>query len=275
MIYHRGKLEEIFARGISRRLGEKSALPVTETVETPFDQELILRNENNRVEVSIDLTGAEFYKHGDLIERGKAPLRETLAALILSEAEFEKYDCIIDPMCGSGTFSIEAARILHRAIHGNRVFPFKSLPFFVHKRFEFLASRLGETMEERHSPLPKIFTSDIDRDAVAMAQNNCGEKFHGILHPEVRDFFDYGAGDIYGKTLIVLNPPYGKRIVGVAPLDFYRRLGQKLNGELARASVAIITPGLEFQKVLGLHFNKKITFNNGGIPSALLIRCQA
>ncbi len=273
MIYHRGKLEEIFAREIKKRLEKHGTSSHSCFGETTGVTELVLRNVRNRVEVSLALTGSEFYKHGDLVERGKAPLRETLAALILRESKFERYDRIIDPMCGSGTFSIEAARMATGSIHGERSFPFMFLPFFVKKRFDFLASRLGETMKSRSlSPLPEIVTSDIDGNAVGIAKRNCSGKLEGLVKPQVRNFFDYGERDIVGKTLIVLNPPYGKRIIGVEPMEFYRRLGHKLNGGLALGAVAVIVPGLEFQKVLGLRFSRKVLFKNGGIPSALLVR---
>jgi len=271
MVYHTGKLEEIFRKGISERLEKYSSQDSFSEISGEKEIRLILRNVNNRVQVSLDLTGPDFYKRGDLLERNEAPLRENIAALILMAADFKKYDCLLDPMCGSGTFSIEAAALMRQTPSSKSFFPFMLWPSFIEKRFSHMVSNI-RCLGSSSKPEIKIITSDIDPKSVSVAKNNSLRNYGEMINSQVRDFFHYRAEDLTDNTLIVLNPPYGKRIGGDSPLDFYRKIGGKLNGDLKNVSVAVIVPGVEFQKALGLKFSRKVLFKNGGIPSALLIR---
>ncbi len=269
MIYHTGKLEEIFQKFMGQRLMEKSSADFFPAPDKVPEVEIVIRNEDNTAMVSLDMSGPEFYKRGSLKERVAAPLRETLASLILRESELFTYNTLIDPMCGSGTFSIEAAAMVRGDFSREREFPFMWFPFFVGKRYSNAMSRVES--EEGEFNL-RIITSDSHEAAVKAAAGNSASEYGNVIKPEVRDFFSYGEDDISGRTLIVLNPPYGRRIGSGDPLSLYRKIGRKLNGDLSSASVSIIVPGIEFQKALGIPFQKKILFKNGGIESALLMR---
>ena len=74
------------------------------------------------------------------------------------------------------------------------------------------------------------------------------------------------------KTLLLLNPPYGRRMGGNEIIDLYRKIGEKIRKDFAGCGFAIIVPGLEPEKALALDFHRKIPFMNGGIKSAVLFR---
>ena len=69
----------------------------------------MVRGENDRFELSLDMSGTPLYKRGIKKKIVKAPLRETLAFAILTRLDLSENDIIADPMCGSGTFSLEGA----------------------------------------------------------------------------------------------------------------------------------------------------------------------
>ena len=72
-------------------------------------QNLFVRVVDDRFVISLDSSGAPLYKRGLKEDVGKAPLRETLAAAALVWAGYTGKEPLMDPMCGSGTFSLEAA----------------------------------------------------------------------------------------------------------------------------------------------------------------------
>jgi len=277
MIYHTGKLEEIFARGISARLKLYKGDINLNDEESPGDpavSTLILRNDKDLCYVSLDASGEFLYKRGSREFVTKAPLRESTAALILLEAGITNYDRILDPMCGSGTFSMEAAGILTSSpAAAERRFAFMWWPCFKENNFLHIKKEcLGKTLLPGKVKV-EIITSDIDEKAVAAAKLNCHASFPGILNPEVRNFFDIKFSDNKGvKTLLVINPPYGKRISERDILNFYRRMGDKIKSDFKDCGVAIIVPGEEAERALGIQYNRKKLFMNGGIRGAILFK---
>jgi len=277
MIYHTGKLEEIFARGISARLKPYKADISLNGEESPGDpavSTLILRNDNDLCHVSLDASGEFLYKRGSREFVTKAPLRESTAALILLEAGITNYDRILDPMCGSGTFSMEAAGILTSSpAAAERRFAFMWWPCF--KENNFLHIKKGCISKTLPPGMIKaeIVTSDIDEKAVAVAKMNCRALFPGLLNPEVINFFDIKPlRNKEIKTLIVMNPPYGKRIVEKDTPAFYREIGRKIKKDFKDCGAAIIVPGEEAERALGIQYNRKKLFMNGGIRSAILFK---
>ncbi len=277
MIYHTGKLEEIFARGIEERLKSHKADIILSGEERPAHSSvftLILRNDNDLCYVSLDASGEFLYKRGHREFSAKAPLRESSAALILMEGGIGNYDRIIDPMCGSGTFSIEAAGILTRTpAAAEKDFAFMGWPCFKENNFLHIKKECLEKTVSPEKVEVEIITSDIDERAVAAAKMNCHASFPGILNPEVRDFFDIKFSDNKGvKTLLVINPPYGKRLSERDILDFYRRMGDKIKSDFKDCGAAVIVPGEAAERALGIQYNRKILFMNGGIRSAVIFK---
>ena len=274
MIYHTGKLEEIFLRAIKNRLKDFRKEDVPLDASAPPSCLIHLRNDSDRCYASIDASGEFLFKRGQRTFVSRAPLRESTAALILFEAGVERYSRIIDPMCGAGTFSIEAAGILTgTAAAPDRVFPFFSWPCFKEKNFLHIKNDflLQEVSFEKIDK--EIITSDIDEKSFAAARLNCENFFPGMLKPVYKNFFDIkGPRENRGKTLLLLNPPYGKRLGSSRILDFYKKIGDKIREDFKGCGFAIIAPGVKFEKALALDFHRKIPFMNGGIRSAVLFR---
>ena len=270
MIYHTGKLEEIFNFGINERLAAQGI----KNDEFLCTQTVFVRNSRDLCTVSLDASGEFLYKRGTGKNISKAPLRETTAALILLEAGISNYSQILDPMCGSGTFSLEAASILTRTPPASgREFPFMNWPCFRESTFRFIKNAAMEEIIPEEKIGKKIITSDIDPEAVKIAGSNIPEQFSKIISPETADFFSL-SGDIAvnKKTLILLNPPYGKRIEEGIEKSLYREIGNKVRKDFSGCGYAIIVPGHEKESVLGLRYDRKIPFMNGGIKAAVIFK---
>ena len=224
---------------------------------------------DDRCTVWLDLAGEELYKRGHERFVNDAPLKETIASAMIFEAistlhiihhqssiiNYPLSITLIDPMSGSGTFSLEAAYMAHGLIPGKcRDFALKHQPAFKPATWDFLIRREERHPEQREgsradvstSPIYKIITSDISEKAVEIIRHNASigplatdAPSGPAINPQHRDFFSYTADEIAdacpGNTapVIVLNPPYGKRLDFDAP-RLYTRLGRRL-AELARA----------------------------------------
>lgn len=272
MIYHTGKLEEIFSAGISERLSNYGIN--TGDGDELFSQTVFLRNERDLCAVSLDASGEFLYKRGEGKNISRAPLRETTAALILLEAGIHNYSQILDPMCGSGTFSLEAASIITNTPPAlEREFPVVRWPGFRETTFRFIKNSIMKNVISQNDIKQNIITSDIDHNAVKIAGSNIPERFNEILRPEVSDFFSL-SGDIAKgrKTLIVLNPPYGKRIGDAGDKILYSEIGKKIRKDFSNCGYAVIVPGHEKENLLGLSFDRKIPFMNGGIKVAVIFK---
>jgi len=272
MIYHTGKLQDIFEKELPAVFSFSNDSAI-EQEETP-PQTLFIRNFRDTCTVSIDASGEFLYKRGMKQLTGAAPLRETLAALILLEAGINEYGLLLDPMCGSGTFSIEAASIFSGTIPNvERVFPFMYWPSFKEKNYLYLKKKLLEKQIPENLKAKKIITSDADPEAVKLAEVNIHETFREAITPEAKDFFLLVPELLHGKkSLIVLNPPYGKRIKETDILTLYKNIGMKLKSDFNNCGYAVIAPGIEAEQALGLDYDRKIPFMNGGIRAAVLFR---
>ena len=272
MIYHSGKLEEIFTAGIESRLeseGTGSGNAKASSAQTVF-----LRNNRDSCTVSLDASGEFLYKRTDSKLVTRATLRETTAALILLAAGINGYEQVLDPMCGSGTFSIEAASMFTSTPPGSeREFSFINWPCFRESSFRFIKNAAMKKVIPQGAVIRKIFTSDIDTEAVKIACANVPETFSKIIHPEVRDFFSLAPDVVKDKkTLIVLNPPYGKRLGDGSGPSLYREIGEKIRKDFSNCGYAIIVPGHEKEMVLNLNPDRRIQFMNGGIRTAVLLK---
>jgi putative N6-adenine-specific DNA methylase len=282
-LWHEGKLEEEAARAIGERLasyGRRALFSKNADGVPSARQTVFLRLDENRCQVSLDTSGELLYRrgYGKFVE--EAPLRETLACAILRAAALKRYRVVIDPFCGSGTFALEAgAMFCGRPVNAGRAFAFQGWPSFRPARFQHLKDELAKEMAERApAGAHKIYCSDIDPKAAATARHNLESAgMASLAEVDQADFFHLHppAADPAG-VLLVMNPPYGARQgqdVDIAAL--YRRIGDKVRRDYAGCGYAIIVPGLELEKALGLPHEEKILFHNGGIGVALLIHSPA
>ena len=169
----------------------------------------------DRLSLYIDTSGEPLFKRGWREDKGDAPLKETLAAAMISASGWDAQTPLYDPCCGSGTIAIEAAQIACGIAPGaRRRFGFESLlPFQAHV---WTALR-EEARAAEHAPTAPVFGSDVAHRMVDFAQRNA-ERAGVTAAVQLR------GGDALQRMppaengVMLLNPPYGERIevAGVA-----------------------------------------------------------
>lgn len=276
-LYHTGRIEEEMRGAIGERLAHYGVeLPADGGDDARARQTVYARFENDMCETSLDSSGAPLYRRGYKTHITQAPLRETIAAALLRASGIERCDTLIDPMCGSGTFSIEAAHIWSgRRPGAERAFAFELWPAFRSAAFAHLKKTLGpDASAARPVSGKSIFCADIDPSAVETASGNALRAgVEGVVVPRQADFFAAGPDVPIGEgTLVALNPPYGGRIPRKNITSFYRRIGEIIRTRYASCAYCIIVPGIEIEKALSLPRDRKIVFMNGGIRVAAVIK---
>ncbi len=276
-LYHTGRIDDECFRGIRDRLADFGMEPVVSDLnDRNRCQTIFIRFADDVCHVSLDASGEPLYRRGYKQLVADAPLRETLASLIAMEARASDYDMIIDPMTGSGTFAIEAAMMRAGIAPGaRRNFIFETWPAFRAPAFAHMKKSLEEKHAAGFEDKCRILCADIDETALSIARkNSAAAGVEGLITFEKRDFFC----DIYAipegkRALILLNPPYGKRIgSAVSALDGYRLIGDTIRRNYRGCGYAIIVPGAAAEEGLAIPFEKKIPFDFGGLSVQLIIK---
>lgn len=230
----------------------------------PVLQRIFVRGVKDRFTLSIDSSGLPLYKRGIKTAVGKAPLRETLAAGLLRLAGYDGSSFLLDPMCGSGTFSLEAALMARNVPPGwVRTFAFERWPGYraaqwAHVRKEAL-SRIDFTR-----PLA-ILAADKRSDACERLEGVCRK--HGFLKDiqvACMDVFDIQPRTLsFRPGIVVLNPPYGIRIGAQHGISsMYRDIASKLALDFRGWRVVWISQVLP---VLKLSESRMYRFSHGGL----------
>ncbi|MBN9886776.1 THUMP domain-containing class I SAM-dependent RNA methyltransferase [Salipiger abyssi] len=241
-IYHAGAAKERVERAISEELGA----PVGDD-----GVRLLLRIEENMVSFSVDTSGAPLHRRGHKEAVGKAPMRETLAALFLLQCGYRGEEPVLDPMCGSGTFVIEAAEIATGLAPGrSRAFDFERLAGF--------EAAAWAAMKAEYAPREtalRFHGFDRDAGAVRMAAANAGRAgVEGIASFACQPFsaLERPEGP---PGLVMVNPPYGARIGKPGPLHaLHKSLGDVLKERFRGWRVGIVTSEPGLAKATGLPF---------------------
>ncbi len=223
--------------------------------------------------ISLDTSGGPLHKRSYRQKGGGAPLQESLAAAILHIARYQADDILCDPCCGSGTLLIEAAYIASQTPPGflRKRWGFMAMPGFNEE--EWLKIRVAA--DAKRIPLKRRhFTGlDINNDAVdACLLNLSTAGFSKEVDVRQSDFRIYTPRT--APTIIVCNPPYGKRM---DPDDdetlhqLYSDLGDFMKQKGGKPSRGfILTGNLELGRSVGLKTSQKHILSNGGIDSRLL-----
>lgn len=214
---------------------------------------LKVRIDDNLVTISLDTSGESLHKRGHKTATGKAPMRETLAALFLGAAGYDGREPVLDPMCGSGTFVIEAAEIAAGLLPGrDRGFAFEQLASFDADAFARIRASHGGQADDI---TPRFFGSDRNAGAIANSQKNA--EAAGVA--ALTRFNEGAISDLERPDgpagLVIVNPPYGGRI-GNKKLLFalYGTLGKVLKSRFSGWRAAIITSDGGLAKATGLPF---------------------
>lgn len=200
-------------------------------------QRLRIEIENDICKLYVDIGGNELYKRGYEKFVEAAPLQDSLAAAILLAGGITNSAGLLDPMCGSGTFSLEAAAIAkakHPALTRNFACEFQ--PAFREDSWNYIKENSPKTSL---SPNFSITTSDIDKKSVfTTTRNAISFGVNDIIHPEEKDFFD-GIIPHSKGSLLVLNPPYGIRLQ--ANINrLYCEIGKKIRSDYRDCKIALL-----------------------------------
>lgn len=242
-IYHSGAAAQRIETALKDVLGT--------TIDKDAPIAIKARIEKDLCTMSIDTSGEMLHKRGHKEAVAKAPMRETLASLMLHRCGYDGHETVVDPMCGSGTFVIEAAEIAKGLMPGrSRSFAFEQLKSFDAEQWAKMQSA-GQGRTTTH----KFYGSDRDLGAIKAATANAERA--GVL--DVTLFAQKPISDLVPPSgspgLVIVNPPYGTRIGDKKPLfALYEALGKALLKRFSGWRIGIITSDSSLAKATGLPF---------------------
>ena len=219
------------------------------------------------VTLSLDSSGEPLFKRGWRTAQTDAPINEVLAAGIILLSGWDGKTDLVDPMCGSGTFLVEAALIATNTAPGvyRDNYAFQQWPDYDEELYYKVYNDDSAEREFTH----KIYGSDIEGKAIAIARANVKSAgMSKFIELERRDINDIEQVP-QGGTLIS-NPPYGERL-NIEDIDqFYRDLGFILKHTFSGYNAWLICYDKEQYFKIGLKPSVKYALNNGGLDCELL-----
>jgi len=236
-------------------------------------QTLHIRLDNNRGTLSLDTSGARLDRRGYRLESGKAPIRETLAAAILQWADWQPEQTLLIPMCGSGTFAIEAAMMAtQRAPNLNHDFACLQWPSLKKKDFAKVIERCQHMTKDVK---PHILASDINESAINITLNNAKRaQLDGLITTSIMDIHQLHKPDTSHGGLLLLNPPYGMRIgEQQKTLSLWHDIGQRIREQFAEDETwktVIVCPDSTHEKALKLKIKRRLQVMHGGKKVSIL-----
>lgn len=223
---------------------------------------------NNDCTVSLDSSGTSLHQRGYRVSTNIAPINEVLAAGLLLLSGWDGRTDFLDPMCGSGTFLIEAVMIACNipANINREEFAFKNWNDFDEVLFQkIIDSRLNQTREFNH----KIIGYDKAPSAVRKSQENVDNaNLTEYITIARKDFFRTEK-PVNGSLKVVFNPPYGERL-NIDVEEFYSKIGDTLKQNYPGTNAWLITANLDALKHVGLKPSRKIKVFNGKLESRLV-----
>lgn len=222
----------------------------------------------DRATLYLDTSGEPLYKRGYRQGAVEAPLRENLAAGILKLTGWQPGEPLLDPMCGGGTFLVEAAQIaLNIAPGGDRWFAFEKFRNFNPDVWGAIY-REAEAAEKPRVPLP-IYGSDLESRSVRATRTNLeAAGLEGVVTVSRGDVREIAAPAPAG--VLVMNPPYGERLSDQDELAaFYPELGTAFKRNFAGWRAYVITADLRLAKLIRLAPSRRTPLFNGALECRL------
>ena len=224
--------------------------------------------ETDRFTLYVDTSGEPLFKRGARQSAGEAPLRENLAAGILRLCGWNPDVPLLDPMCGGGTFLVEALQIAHGIPAGaRRNFAFEKL-----RAFDVDAwNAIKAAAQARPAPnsSPEIYGSDLYGDALKRARVNLAAAgFADGVSLKQANMLEISAPAAQG--VLVANPPYGVRLGEQDELaSLYPQMGDVLKKKFAGWRAYLFTADLRLPKLIGLSPSKRTPLYNGALECRL------
>ncbi|MBR5101901.1 MAG: RNA methyltransferase [Muribaculaceae bacterium] len=221
---------------------------------------------DDEVTISLDSTGDPLYKRGWRVQQTEAPINEVLAAGIIMLSGWNGQCDLIDPMCGSGTFLIEAALIAANINPGvyRKEYAFQLWKDYDEEMFENI---YNDDSGERDFNF-KIYGSDIDAKAVAATRANIKSAGVGkMIEVEMKPIQEIEQAPQGG--MLITNPPYGERLRGEDIENLYDCLGQKLKQVYKGYDAWVISSNKELLDKIGLRPSVKYELFNAELECEL------
>ena len=216
----------------------------------------------------LDTTGDPLFKRGKRISAGEAPLRENLAAGVLRLAGWVPGTALLDPMCGSGTFLLEAAQMALVIAPGlGRRFAFEKLKNFDSRRCRELLQQSAARQKPR-GPL-SIYGSDLSGEALKSARANLAAAgLKEVVSLKQANILEISAPAKEG--IIVTNPPYGVRLGELQELaELYPKLGDVLKKKFSGWRAYILSADMRLPKLIRLAASRRTPLFNGALECRL------
>ncbi len=227
--------------------------------------------------VSLDLSGESLHRRGYRAQTVAAPLKENLAAALLTRANWPAIardgGALVDLMCGSGTLLIEGAMIAGDVAPGLARDYFGFLHWQQHDDalWTGLLEEAHRRREDGLTRLPPIHGYDHDPRAIHAARDNIKRaRLGNLIAVEQRALADC-LPETASSGLVVANPPYGERLGESSDLPaLYAELGKQFKHCFAGWRGAVFTGYPDLGKSMGLRAIKMHTLWNGAIECRLL-----
>ena len=250
---HRSRLYHSDA--VAQRVGQAITDAIPGVVASNADDciQVAVRMQQDQCTVSMDVASTPLHRRGYRLRTAKAPLAEHIAAATLLWLGWKPDEPLADPMCGSGTFGIEAAclALAIPSVASAERLSASRWPIWRQEVFdEVLASR-RETVSDCD-----IHVSDHTRGAVDATRDNAARAgVSDVLHIECRPLQDLELPRPSG--LIVCNPPYGQRIGNVRRLaDLYADMGRLMSTTFRGWRLAVVTANPKLARSVGLRWDR-------------------
>ncbi|MDD5329142.1 MAG: THUMP domain-containing protein [Sulfuricella sp.] len=223
-----------------------------------------------RATLYLDTSGEALFKRGYRQEQGEAPLRENLAAGILLLAGWQRGMPLLDPMCGSGTFLIEAAQMaLNIAAGAERWFAFEQMNNFDAALWDAIYQE-ATAAELPKTSLP-IWGSDVSSTALAAARANLeAAGLEGVVTLKQINMLDISPPAPTG--VLVTNPPYAVRIGEQEEMArLYPRLGDLLKQKFGGWRACFFSADMRLAKLIRLAASRRVPLYNGALDCRLFV----
>lgn len=261
-LLHSGRVEQAVIDAIRDRCA-KHGIRSGGGVQEDFRQQVLVRLEQDICTLSLDSSGERLDRRGYRLASGRAPLRETIAAGILQWMEWQPGEPLLSPMCGSGTFAIEAA-LMARQVPANigRDFAFLHWPACRDKEWQRVLARAKSMQRDADV---HIFASDNDAEIIEQARANADRAgVLGNIHFSVLDARKLTMPEAGLKPgLIVCNPPYGDR-VKTDVRGLYGELGRLFTERFPGWRMAVLVPDQGCENALGVAVKRRLKLKHGG-----------
>lgn len=247
------------------------------------EQEVSLRVhiENDIATVLLDLSGKPLHRRGYRLRPGIAPIRESVAAIMIQQSLWRRKTPLLDPFCGSGTIAIEAALYAYNIPPGiARESSMKNLAFYnKEKESSAFENALNQINFDAHH---RIKACDIDAGAIKNAKINSETAFKNVKnllknHGEEVNFeepefevIDFTRLEkVEEGALILTNPPYGQRLGDKNDaLKLYAEMGKKRK-LWKECEWAVISASSDFEKYFGEKAAKKRDLKSGNFDTTI------